>query len=205
MVIVFGNQKGGAGKSTLATLFANQLSIAKKRDVLVLDMDHQRTISNWYKEDARLENVELYEVLELDLDKFGSIQYQLTQNKDQIVIIDLPGNLSDEAMVPIILATDVFITPFHYDKATYHATSVFNSVVHALNPKAKKFFIPNRLKANVRHETEELINEDLSKYGIVTNKIPDSVALQRVTTKDISPKVVTLIDEVFEQIFKEIL
>lgn len=205
MVIVFGNQKGGAGKSTLATLFANTLCTAKKREVFVIDMDYQRTISTWYKEAALLDNEELYEVLELDLDKYPLVEKELKNNTEQITIIDLPGNLSDEELIPILLSADIFIIPFQYDKGTYHSTSIFNEVTNALNPNAKKFFIPNRLKANVKHGTEDQINEDFSKYGIITNKIPDSVALQRVTTKEISPKVALLVEDVFEQIFKEIL
>lgn len=205
MVIVFGNQKGGAGKSTLATLFANVLSIAKKRDVFVIDMDYQRTIYSRYSEAKLLENVEPYEVLELDLDKYPLIYPELKNNPEQITIIDLPGKLDDDELQPVLETADIFIIPFHYDRNTFHSTSTFNLVTHALNPKAKKFFVPNRVKSTVKHETEEQINEEFRKFGIVTAKIPDSVVIQRTTTKDINPKVIPLINEAFEQIFKEIL
>ncbi|WP_313262305.1 ParA family protein [Sphingobacterium sp.] len=205
MVIVFGNQKGGAGKSTLAILFANILSVAKKKDVIVLDMDYQRTIFSRYKEAELLENEDLYEVLELDLDKYPQILEELKKNPDQIVIIDLPGKLDDDELIPILLSADVFIIPFHYDRNTFNSTSTFNIVTNALNPDAKKFFIPNRLKTGVRHETERDVIEEFSKYGVVTEKIPDSVAFQRITTYDISPKIIPLIEKPFDQIFKEIL
>lgn len=205
MVIVFGNQKGGAGKSTLAILFANVLSIAKKKDVFVIDMDYQRTVFSRYKEAKLLDNVEPYEVLELDLDKYPAIYPEFQKNPEQIIIIDLPGKLDDDELVPVLKTADVFIIPFHYDKNTFHSTSTFNLVTKALNPTAKKFFIPNRIKSTVKYETEDQINKEFGEYGLVTSKITDSVAIQRTTTKDINPKVLPMIEEAFEEIFKEIL
>ena len=41
--IVFANQKGGVGKSTLCILFANYLA-AKGKDVCIIDTDLQKTI-----------------------------------------------------------------------------------------------------------------------------------------------------------------
>lgn len=205
MVIVFGNQKGGAGKSTLATLFANVLSITKKREVIVLDMDYQRSIHARYQEAKLLDNEEPYEVLELDLDKYPLVYFGLKQDPNKIIIIDLPGKLDDDNLVPILETADVFIIPFHYDRNTFHSTEIFNLVTQSINPNAKKFFVPNRVKFTVKHETEKNINEEFKQYGNVTSKISDSVLIQRITTKDISPKVLSLINEPFEQIFNEIL
>lgn len=42
-IIVFANQKGGVGKTTLCTLFANYLAEIKQ-PVLVIDCDGQQTI-----------------------------------------------------------------------------------------------------------------------------------------------------------------
>lgn len=60
MKIAIANQKGGAGKTMLATLWANYLSIKKKEEVLVLDMDFQASIfgkwiSDWqaYEREVR--------------------------------------------------------------------------------------------------------------------------------------------------------
>ena len=56
--IVFANQKGGVGKSTLCILFANYLSW-KKQEVCVIDTDLQKTIKMQRKKD-----MELYPTLE---------------------------------------------------------------------------------------------------------------------------------------------
>ena len=51
--IVFANQKGGVGKSTLCILFANYLAW-KKQDVCIIDTDLQKTIMMQRKKDKEL-------------------------------------------------------------------------------------------------------------------------------------------------------
>ncbi len=51
MNIVFGNQKGGVGKSTLCIMLANYLTLVKKKQVLVIDMDFQKSINEQRKFD----------------------------------------------------------------------------------------------------------------------------------------------------------
>jgi chromosome partitioning protein len=204
MIIVFGNQKGGAGKSTLAILYANYLTLIKKEKCIVLDMDYQTTIYNRFQEDKILNNPELYEVLELSLDKFPQTIPYLKEDETLNIIIDLPGKLDDEALLPILQNADVFVIPFCYDKATYEATTIFNIVSQSLNPNAKKFFVPNRIKGSVKYETLDSINDDFKKNGIVTAVISDSISFQRITTKEIPMNLLMIIEPVFETIIKGI-
>lgn len=51
-VIVFANQKGGVGKSTLAVLSANHLS-AKGENIGIIEVDVQKSISNKRNSDLR--------------------------------------------------------------------------------------------------------------------------------------------------------
>lgn len=203
MVIVFANQKGGAGKSTLAVAFANCLTLIKKRKLIVLDMDYQRSIYQRYEEAKQLENPELYEVLEVDLETFPSIYNILKEEKEQVIVIDLPGKIDDENLIPVLQAADIFIIPFAYDKSTYLSTQFFTLVAQELNPQSRKYFIPNRQKAGVKFDTAE-IDKDFERYGKVTPSVPDRVAFQRLTTKDIPVELVPIVENVFEDIFKEI-
>ena len=50
MIILFGNQKGGCGKTTNCIPFANYL-VEKGKEVIVLDLDFQRSLSDRRKED----------------------------------------------------------------------------------------------------------------------------------------------------------
>jgi len=47
MILLIGSQKGGCGKSTLATNIAAALSVQKK-DVMLVDADRQGSSSNWF-------------------------------------------------------------------------------------------------------------------------------------------------------------
>ena len=49
-VIAFANQKGGVGKTTIATQFAYYLRLQKKKKVLFLDMDAQGSASETLNE-----------------------------------------------------------------------------------------------------------------------------------------------------------
>ena len=44
MNVLFGNQKGGVGKSTLCILLANYLSLIRKEECLILDLEFQSSI-----------------------------------------------------------------------------------------------------------------------------------------------------------------
>lgn len=204
MVIVLGNQKGGVGKTTLATLFANYLTLIKKYKTVVLDMDYQRSLFNRYEKAKVLNNPELYEVLEVDLEQFPSVHHILQEEKDQLIIIDLPGKLDDQNLIPVIQAADIFIIPFAYDESSYESTALFTMVAQELNPNSKKFFVPNRLKGSVKYETAESVNADFSKYGKVTSPINDRVDFQRVTTKDLPTALLPIIESVFEDVLTAI-
>ncbi|MGV8135968.1 MAG: ParA family protein [Mangrovibacterium sp.] len=200
MVIVFGNQKGGAGKSTLAMLFANYLTLVKKQKAIILDMDYQRSILSRFEESRSLENPEPYEVIDVELAEFPAILDLLKEHKEQTVIIDLPGKIDDDALVPVIQAADLFAIPFAYDKFTYQSTVIFTLIAVQLNPGAKKVFIPNRLKPSVNYSLMKEINQDFSQYGKVTSALTDRVAFQRLTTKDIPPDLLPMIEPVFEML-----
>src|SRR5690606_40567942 len=74
MIILFANQKGGVGKSTLVVLFSNYLSLAKNKAVTVYDMDFQRSLYNKAQAAQILENKPLYEVRASELNHFESIR-----------------------------------------------------------------------------------------------------------------------------------
>jgi len=203
MKIVIGNQKGGVGKSTLCILLANYLAIHKKTDCLILDLDFQSSIhSLWEKDRSNYDNPPLYEVLDFDLAGFQKIQSKLTQVLGHI-IIDLPGKMDDNQLVPVYRVADLVICPFSYDKICFESTMVFAQVVRHINPNASLVFIPNRLKAGVRYETMSQVNEALKHFGKVAPPLPDRVAFQRIDTLSIPVELEGLLDDVFKSLFND--
>ncbi len=203
MIIAFGNQKGGTGKSTLTILLANYLSLVLKRPVLVLDMDYQRSVFTRYEESRIIGTAQPYEVLEVELDQYPVIQDLIAGSAGQVVLIDLPGKIDDDALLPVLRSADRFVIPFAYDQFSYQATVLFSYVVREINPKGCLFFVPNRLKHAVNYHLQQQINEEFARLGTVTNALFDRVAFQRISTKDIPVELLSSLEPVFNLIAKE--
>jgi chromosome partitioning protein len=203
MICLFGNQKGGVGKSTLTVLTGNYLSLAKDWPVTIIDMDYQQSISQKFEKAKVLENVEPYDVLPSTLETFPMLSNVLTKNKKDAILIDLPGKLDDDGLIPVFKAADMVICPFTYDEFTFESTVLFAVVFKKVNPRADIVFIPNRIKANVKFEIMTEVNEQLSKFGRITSRIPDRIDFQRITTFDTPLSLYGLISPVFEEIFAD--
>lgn len=203
MVIIIGNQKGGAGKSTLTVLLANYLTGTKGCTVTVLDMDYQQSVSQKFEKAKILENEEPYQVLAYSLHDFPQMEGTIKKNPKDIVLIDLPGKLDDDGLIKVFKAADIAICPFSYDEFSFESTVPFALVLQKINPDVKVLFVPNRIKANVRYEIKEDVNAALSQIGQVTAAIGDRVDFQRINTFQTSIAVQAVIVPVFEQLYRE--
>ncbi|RZK42656.1 MAG: ParA family protein [Pedobacter sp.] len=203
MIIIIGNQKGGAGKSTLAMLLANYLTQVRLRKVLVIDMDYQQSVSQSYLRTALLENDPPYEVMAASLEQYPLMLPLLTGNKQQIVIIDLPGKLDDDGLIPVFQTADLVLCPFTYEAFSFDSTVLFSVVLRKINPDASITFIPCRIKGNVLYELKKQVDAKLSKLGKLTAVIPDRIDFQRTNTMRTHANVQPLVLPVFEQIWTE--
>lgn len=201
MICLFGNQKGGVGKSTLTVLSGNYLTLAKDWPVTVIDMDYQQSISQKYEKAKVLENAEPYEVLPANLETFPMLRDVLTKNKKDAILIDLPGKLDDDGLIAVFQSADMVVCPFAYDEFTYESTVLFTVVLKKVNPAIEVVFVPNRIKANVKFETLTEVNEQLLKFGTITPVIPDRIDFQRITTFHTPLSLYSVIGPVFDQIF----
>lgn len=200
MKIVVANQKGGAGKTTIAMLLANYLT-SRNKEVLVLDMDFQRSIVSRFEEDKELfSDQQRYEVIGIDMDQYPSLKPSFDSLEDGGVIIDLPGKIDDQHIVPIIEDADIIICPFRYDKITFESTLVFVQVVQHIKPNARLIFIPNAIKSTARYETKKQVDDYLKNIGKVTNMFPERIGFQRVNTFEIPEEIMPYVEGVFSKI-----
>jgi len=200
MFIIIGNQKGGAGKSTLTMLLANYLTMIKEFKVTVLDMDYQRSIFTLYERAKILENPELYEVIEAEAEYFPTVFEILKKQTDRIILIDLPGKLDDNSLVPVYQAADLILIPFVYDAMTYDSTIVFSIVMRKINPDVKFVYVPTRIKTNVKYETKQDVDKEFGTFGAVTEAITEKIDFQRVNTQHTPLSLYPIITPVFEDI-----
>ena len=207
MNIVFGNQKGGVGKSTLCIMLANYLTLVKKKQVLVIDMDFQKSINEQRKFDLAknpdLADTKPYEVLTMDTEDYPKYAEQLKKLNDYI-LIDLPGRLDDESLVPVLKDAHYIVCPFFYEIKSVLSTLNFSKFVKFLDKDKAIFFVPNRIKAGTKYETKEDVDSMLHGVGTITKGISDRVTLARLSTFEISDEQKNIVEEVFDFLYTKI-
>lgn len=203
MLILIGNQKGGAGKSTLTLLLANYLAGERGRQVTVLDMDYQQSLSAKAEKAKILENDPLYEIVPADLGHFPAMQRKLGKVRNEIVLVDLPGKMDDDGLIPVFAAADMVLCPFAFDEFSVDSTLLFAMVLGKINKRAPLIFVPNRIKNTVKYETRTEIEKVLRAFGAVANGLPDRIDFQRINTFQtpiiLYPVVLPLLDLIYEQ------
>ncbi len=127
-VIIFGNQKGGVGKSTCTLLAANAFSAPPfNLKVKVIDLDEQQTIGFLYEGEIERGTKPLWDIIAYP----GSITGGKIHNflkvfnaalaESDLVFVDLPGYLDDGGKTDTVSPmADVIFVPFTpSDKDTY--------------------------------------------------------------------------------------
>jgi len=203
MIILIGNQKGGAGKSTITLLLANYLSQAKMKAVTIIDMDYQQSIAQKYERAKLLENTEPYTVVAASLEHFPGMKNIMCTYDAQVVLIDLPGKLDDDGLIAVFEAADLVICPFSYDEFSFESTILFSVVLRKINGKVPLAYVPNRVKANVKYETRLDVDEQLAKLGTVSSPLPDRIDFQRVSTFQTPLAILPVVLDAFETIYKQ--
>ncbi len=204
MEIVFGNQKGGVGKTSLSILFANYL-VEQGKKVIMIEMDIQQSITSTRGKEMEMNPTNLppkpYEIIYTKLSDYPRIAEKL-KSTDINVIIDLPGKLDDPHLVPVLKNADVIVCPFEYDMRSFISTGTFASVTKKLDPNKQIIFIPNRIKV-MNYELKEQVHEALGQYGVVTDPISDRAAVKRLSTFSITEEQKNIVGKVFDFIIAQ--
>jgi chromosome partitioning protein len=217
MIITFANQKGGVGKTTLCMLFANYLS--KRGDnVLVMDLDRQRSILSKRKADAAAftDQEEVYNVEECDIENIELAQKMMDAAKkiDGYVLLDTPGNVTEDGLIPVFKDSDVIICPYKYEKLCLESTGVFIQVLlklkeeyKTMNPKM--FYVPNNIDTRIGTKEEvELWKETddvFRKLGYVTPLVAYKSSLMRTNTYSLTTQQEVEVQQCFDYIISQML
>ena len=196
-IVTFANQKGGVGKTTLCVTFANYL-VAKGVRVVIIDCDFQHSILKCRKADLKKYGEELvpYEIwaYEPDIKEAMTSLIEKLHNDPEldVVLMDSPGSLHAEGLVPMFVNSDIIVVPFHYDLVTIPSTASFLLFLDRLRQavgegmNAQLFIIPNLNDNRVGKRSELILwdntRETFSNYGYVTGKIPRRADMERFST-----------------------
>ena len=139
MIILLGSQKGGCGKSTLATNISASLAL-RGFDVCLLDADKQVTSGSWANE---RELQELPRVTSIQ--KYGPLASTLKDlaKRYEYVVVDTAGRDSDELRSAMLVA-DLAIFPFRPSQADLYTAGNVEAIANAakdLNDSLKVYYI----------------------------------------------------------------
>ena len=212
-ILLFANQKGGVGKTTLCGLFANYLAVNQRVPLLVIDADPQQTFYGRRKDDLRKEQDISYKVQTIKNHESTHVIMQNLCTLPGTTIIDTPGSLTQEGMLQLLINADYIICPYHYDLNTIDSTRAFILAVFKLRQrhpeiKAQFIFVCNKHDVRVGKGSElkawKIVDEYLQKFGVLAPRVGNYADLERYNTIGNSDKVEKLTKRSFDFIFKTI-
>ncbi|NOR26181.1 MAG: AAA family ATPase [Desulforhopalus sp.] len=183
-IVLIGGEKGGTGKTTLATNMAAMLALQGK-DVLLLDTDRQGTASFWatVREETEIE----YRIA--CVQKFGkglaSQVRDLADRYDEIVI-DAGGRDSMELRYSLGVCDRAYIPvqPFQFDIWTLRQMDELIEVAQGFNENLQAYIVLNRVSSNplVREAQETLTfvrEEGFQHLGLMDSVLRDRIAFRK--------------------------
>ncbi len=149
MIVLIGGEKGGTGKSTLATNLATWLA-HDGRDVLLLDADRQGTSANWATE--RSEHSELPPVH--CMQRYGNIFTALKDLRERYgeIVIDAGGRDSEELRSGMVAANRLY-SPIRASQSDLWTVSHLDQLValaRGLNQDLQAFALVSMAPTNPR-------------------------------------------------------
>jgi chromosome partitioning protein len=190
MIITFGTQKGGAGKTTLAIAFANFLSGITDRKINIFDFDYQKSFYNKWKEDESSDLPKLYDVNIVGEDgdeSIGDFESVIKlKESEEINIFDLAGTL-DEKYSDLLIYSDFIITPFEYSDLSTKSTFEFIYVLGDLGSEASRVFIRSKYDKGYKYLNQVGTDIEIEKYGNLLNSpVFKRNCLQNIGTRNLS-------------------
>ena len=218
IMMTFANQKGGVGKTTLCTMFADYLA-AKGESVLVVDFDRQQTIYSKRQEDlGKYEGVRLpYTVQTFDIKDTNNVREFLTNLRNGykgFVLMDTPGNLSQQGLVPIFALSHYIVCPYQFEATSISSTATFIGFIAKLQHilpimKSRFIFVVNKWDKRYGRKAElelwDKTEERLRHFGLVTPRIKVKADMQRYNTIELMGPQNDIVSPTFDFMYQQII
>jgi chromosome partitioning protein len=209
MIVLFGGEKGGTGKSTLTTNLAVWLA-KQGRDTIIVDTDRQMTASNWVDRRNAIEGLVTVHCAEKHGNVFHAVR-DLAQRYDE-VIVDAGGRDSEELRTALVAANVIYV-PLRASQPDLETSVHMNELVtlaRGMNPALDARLIismaPTNPAINETAQAQELLRElpvfGLSNTIIRERKIyRDAISDGRGVVEMDNPKAIAEIEALAKEIY----
>lgn len=157
MIVLFGHQKGGVGKSTVAINFAYEMQ-KKHKNITLLDLDSQNSAILFNQLRANEDLATIKCVKESDVE-FTSFINEYANNKKNLLIIDSGGYDSDVNRAALLKA-DMIITPVGISQIEIFGLQKFRKILieasDALGTDIKTNVLLNNVDSRSKNKLKEL-------------------------------------------------
>tara|TARA_B100000586_G_C20068173_1_gene409463 strand:- start:490 stop:1116 length:627 start_codon:yes stop_codon:yes gene_type:complete len=153
VILSVSGEKGGTGKTTLATNLAPLVD-----DLLVVDTDQQGSFSMWSAMRSDNKDVQRVNCIQKFGDDLANEIRSLSDRYDNI-IVDVAGKDSTE-MRASMLVSDIIIFPLNASQFDVWTVNRLNKLVEdarGFNKELKAFYMLNRLPTNTDKEEKEAL------------------------------------------------
>lgn len=232
MIVLIGGEKGGTGKTTIATNLAVYLK-QNRRDVLLIDTDKQGSASFWSNTrdtlikssidfPGKLKNIVSDDLKEIpripNVQKFGdAIVYEINdlKNRYEDIIIDAGGRDSLELRASMTVAEFLYI-PIQASQFDVWTLGVLDNLItqaKIYNKSLKSFVLFNRASTNPTvnevTESEQAIKNDFENFVLCKTILRDRIIYRKAAKNGLSINELAKQDlkanEEFEQFYKEVV
>ena len=189
MIILIGGEKGGPGKTTLATNLA-AMRTKETGDLLLMDTDQQQTASFWCS--TREDNKVLPRVSSIQkLDKAVRSEALALKEKYQDIIIDAGGRDSAELRGALLIADKAIfpLRPSQFDLWTFGRINTLVETAIEINENLKAYVVLNQTSTNPSvKEASEARNFilDFPNIKLLENVISERIIFRRAAISGMS-------------------
>jgi len=189
MIILIGGEKGGTGKTTIATNLAAERT-RKTGSLLLIDTDRQPSASFWcsIREDNHI-NPRIASIQKFD--KGVRTETLFLKEKYRDIIIDAGGRDSLELRGALLVADKVIfpLRPSQFDLWTLGRLNTLIDIAAEVNEKLKVYLLINQAHTNpvVKEvaEAKGLISE-FPKFTLLNTLICERISYRRATIRGMS-------------------
>lgn len=212
MIILIGGEKGGTGKTTIATNLAAMRALAG-RDVLLIDTDPQGSANYWAQSRDELNIMPRVACVQ----KFGKgLQAEVKDlaKRYQDIIIDAGGRDSVELRSAMVVANKAYIPiqPSQFDIWTLNQMETLVTTAKGFNTDLEAWVVISRSSTNPSvHESDDTIEilNDFSSLKLASTGIKDRIAYRKAASgglgvgelKPKDPKATEEMEALYQEVF----